>query len=176
MIGLHALAEFLYNRSMCFRRHLVGLLICGHLIQLTASAGDTYYVATGGNNISSGLAKTNAWATLQHAADQVAAGDTVIVCAGTYVGARIETSGTPSEPICFRAEPGARVTLNTPSPSNKRNAVLEVETFNGNSVISHVVIDGFNIENSPSHGIRAQSAQFITLRGNSVSNSGSTTM
>lgn len=56
------------------------------------------------------------WATLQHAADQVAPGDTVLVHDGDYVGMHLVTSGTAALPIVFRAAPGAepRVVADNP--------------------------------------------------------------
>src|SRR5690606_22517983 len=55
--------------------------------------GQTYYVATNGNNGNSGSAAAP-WLTLQYAVDQIAPGDTILVQSGTYVGMRIEQSGT----------------------------------------------------------------------------------
>ena len=46
---------------------------------------------------------TDAWKTLQHAADQVTAGDTVWTLPGTYAGFNLFTSGAAGSPITFRA-------------------------------------------------------------------------
>ncbi len=46
----------------------------------------TYWVATGGSDADSGNAWTKPWATLQHAVDTIAPGDTILVQAGTYAG------------------------------------------------------------------------------------------
>ena len=106
-----------------------------------AQAGHSYYVSTSGNNANSGLGTSNAWATLQFAADRTAAGDTVLVMAGTYAGVRMENSGTPAAPITLRSSPGATVVLNAPSPNNKRKGVIEVETWGGSGVVSNVVVE-----------------------------------
>ena len=51
------------------------------------TAGKTYYVATTGSDTAAGTSAAP-WKTLQKAANAVAAGDTVIVRAGTYAGFR----------------------------------------------------------------------------------------
>ena len=58
----------------------------------------TYYVATSGSDGSAGSSATP-WRTLQHAADTVAAGDTVIVRAGNYTGFDMWTDGTAAAPV-----------------------------------------------------------------------------
>src|SRR5262245_40222009 len=74
----------------------------------------TYYVATTGSNNNAGTTDAP-WLTLQHAANQVRAGDTVIVRAGTYVGFDLRTDGTAAAPIQFLAEAGVVI--------NARNAL-----------------------------------------------------
>src|SRR5690606_28733359 len=65
----------------------------------------TYHVATTGNDANPGSA-AQPWATLQHAADSIAAGDTVYVHAGNYAGGHFTTPGTPSARILLAAWPG----------------------------------------------------------------------
>ena len=60
----------------------------------------TYYVATTGNDTAAGTS-TAPWLTLQHGVDTIKAGDTIIVKAGTYAGARIGNSGA-----AWRPQPG----------------------------------------------------------------------
>ena len=62
----------------------------------TASAA-TYYVAPNGNDTFNG-SSLNPWATLQHAVETIAPGDTILVRSGTYAGCRIRNSGTVSAP------------------------------------------------------------------------------
>ena len=68
------------------------------LLASTASAS-TWHVASNGSDSAAG--STAPFATIQHAADRVAAGDTVIVHAGTYTAFTVETSGTQAAPIAF---------------------------------------------------------------------------
>src|SRR5262249_29322783 len=62
----------------------------------------TFFVATNGSDGGNGSSATP-WATLQHAADTVKAGDTVIVRAGNYKGFDMFTSGTATAMIKFLA-------------------------------------------------------------------------
>src|SRR5262249_40319731 len=103
------------------------------------TTGRTFYVATNGSDSSNGSA-TSPWRTLQHAADTVQAGDTVIVHAGTYAGFIVgwdtPTAGTASAPITFRADPGTVI--------NARN----VHTPTGIDLepgCDYWVIDGFTL-------------------------------
>src|SRR5262249_3721096 len=68
-----------------------------------------YYVAPGGLDTSNG-GSTTPWATLQHAANVLQSGDTVVVRAGSYKGFDMSNSGTASSPITFKADPGVSVT------------------------------------------------------------------
>lgn len=88
------------------------LVTCGVAIPSPTSAA-TWYVAPGGDNGSAGSAAAP-WETLQHAADMVAAGDTVMVAAGDYVGFDLRTSGTAGAWIRFLASPGARIVTRNP--------------------------------------------------------------
>src|SRR5262249_36276787 len=71
---------------------------------VVAHGGTLYYVAPGGSDTNSG-SSTAPWLTLQHAADTVHAGDSVIVKAGNYQGFQINVSGTAAAPIVFGADP-----------------------------------------------------------------------
>lgn len=70
-------------------------------------SGETYYVAPppSGDDGNPGTLGSP-WATLQHAADTVQPGDTVLVRTGGYAGAHFTTSGTAAQPIVVRAFPG----------------------------------------------------------------------
>jgi hypothetical protein len=62
----------------------------------------TYYVSATGNNSNNGLTPQTAFATLQHAANIVTAGDSVLVLSGNYVGFDIRTNGTQNFPIFLK--------------------------------------------------------------------------
>jgi hypothetical protein len=77
-----------------------------------APAAQTYYVAPDGDDQRSGLEPGQAWRTLQRAADQVNAGDTVHVAAGRYrESVRLRATGTPDRPITFRGVPGQKAII-----------------------------------------------------------------
>jgi hypothetical protein len=76
----------------------------------SGGANGTYHVAQTGNDDDPGSA-ARPWRTLQHAADGVAAGDTVHVHAGTYSveGLTFSRSGSEGQPIVFSAATGEEV-------------------------------------------------------------------
>ena len=83
------------------------------LLAISFGIASTYYVATNGNDNSSG-SKDNPFATIQKAADRVATGDTVYIRGGIYkitksatrgAGIRFTKSGTSEKRICYWAYP-----------------------------------------------------------------------
>jgi len=119
-----------------------------------AHAAD-YWVKNGGSDALDGTSIATAWATLQHAADQVDPGDTVHVLDGGYLGFYLDRSGTVDNPITFVAEgPAVEITADngvTPDGINLEGA-------------SHVVIDGFVVNGRTRAGIRAVLAEHVTVR------------
>lgn len=96
----------------------------------------TYYVATNGNNASSGLDRQNAWQTIHHAATRVNVGDTVLIAGGKYSERiRIRATGEEGSPITFRSLPGKRVDL------DGNNMALHTAFVVGGK--SHLRFDGF---------------------------------
>ncbi len=142
------------------RRATVLPVLAGALIASTAHA-ETYYVESGGSDGATGLTGAP-WATLQHAADQVVAGDTVMVAAGTYVGFALTTGGTNGSPITFQAESG--VTIDTDNASTPDGINVEGADY--------VVIEGFHVAGVTRAGIRCALSNFVTIRGNTAENNG----
>jgi hypothetical protein len=129
---------------------------------LAASArGATYYVDDDGSNGNDG-SSAHPWQTLQYAADRVAAGDTVVVRAGTYAGFVTgwdsALSGTAGNPVTFRAEAGVTIT-----GRNARTA--DAINLEGSS---YMVIDGFAILNPSGNitraGVRSVENHHVTIR------------
>src|SRR5262245_20591619 len=81
------------------------------------------------------------WRTLQHAADTVQAGDTVIVRGGYYAGFTLSTSGTATAPITF----------------NSQGAIINSGGSGGDRITlqnaSHVSLLGFSVFSAPNVGI-----------------------
>src|SRR4051794_22833779 len=105
----------------------------------------TYYVSPAGNDSAGGGASAP-WLTLQHAANAVAAGDTVHVAAGTYAAGMNffgKEGGTAAAPIKFLADPGAVITHRAESGlPNDRLAAINVENTGGYYVIQGFTING----------------------------------
>jgi hypothetical protein len=124
------------------------------LLATPARAAD-YWVKNGGSDAADGLSVATAWATLGHAAGVVDPGDTVHVLDGSYQGFYLDRSGLPGAPITFVAEgPGALITADngtTPDGINLEGA-------------SHVVIDGFVVNDRTRTGVRAVLASDVTIR------------
>jgi hypothetical protein len=137
-------------------------LACALLLAAPASAA-TYHVAPGGSDGNSGSA-TAPWATLQHAADVVGPGDTVLVHDGTYRGFQIETDGTASSPIVFRAL-GANVVVNEENPV-RGDHHINVEGAD------YVVIEGFRVRDAEVTGIRVVIARGVVVRDNVIGPNG----
>ncbi|MGH8174271.1 MAG: NosD domain-containing protein [Rhodanobacteraceae bacterium] len=127
------------------------------------AAATTYYVATNGSNGNPGTL-AQPWATIQHAADTIGPGDIVQVRAGNYEGAYFETSGTASAPIVVQAYPGESPAITSDNPETPDGFNLEGSSF--------MVIDGFTINGRSRAGIRAVTCEHVTVRNNSVDQSG----
>ncbi len=77
----------------------------------TSAEGSVFWVGTEGDDAAAG-SRDEPWATLQHAADSVGPGATVLVLEGVYEQRlEIPTSGLPGRPITFAAAPDERVVL-----------------------------------------------------------------
>jgi hypothetical protein len=126
--------------------------------------GNSYYVASTGSDTNAGTSNAP-WATLQHAADTVSTGDTVIVRAGHYKGFAMDPESTADghsdNPILFRAEPDVIID----QPNDTKNNGINLERS------SYIIIDGFTIQptgSSWNHGIRCTSGTGVVVRFNHV--------
>lgn len=139
-----------------------------------APQATTYYVATTGNNTNPGTL-ASPWATIQYAVDHIAPGDTIQVLAGTYLGARITSSGNASAWKTLQAAPGAQVLINAPGPQNAHQSDLELEDWEG--AIAYWKIEGLEVSNAPGWGIDVRGsdtdkAHHISILGNRVHHNG----
>src|SRR3954467_12689248 len=94
----------------------------------------TYYVSPSGNDAALGTSDAAAWKTLQKAGNTAAAGDTVLVRAGTYTaGMNLfgKAGGTAAAPIRFLADPGAILTHCATTGTNASLAGINVESTGG---------------------------------------------
>jgi hypothetical protein len=118
---------------------------CVAVMMCNFSLAASFYVSTTGNNAWPGTA-AQPWRTLQYAAEEVGAGDSVTVRPGNYAGFHLETSGTAAAPISFLAEPG--VLINAPKPVRTQHGI-NLENA------SYVVVDGFEVTGMPRAGVRS---------------------
>ena len=123
-----------------------------------------YYVSNTGNNSNTGLTLPLAWATMQHAANNVAAGDCVLVANGTYTGCYISTNGNSGNPIVFKAL-GNSVIINQPNGTTNDGINIEGGEW--------IVIEGFRVINQPRTGIRVVNADHCVIRKNYCHNNNS---
>src|SRR4029453_13935396 len=96
-----------------------------------------------------------------------APGDTILVRSGTYAGCRIRNSGTISLPKTLARDAGATVVVNTPGPQNSHSSLIEIENGSGSEVTDWIV-DGFEVANSPHHGIDVRITNPITVRNSHI--------
>ncbi len=123
----------------------------------TLNSQTNYYVSESGSNSNNGLTPQSSFATLQFAADLVAAGDSVFVLGGNYDGFDIRTDGTQNSPIAFIA-PGNDVIIDQPNSITPDGINIENADW--------IVIDGFVVINQPRAGIRIVLSDFVVIRNN----------
>ncbi len=119
-----------------------------------------YYVATTGNNQSSG-SSTSPWRTINHAANypQLEPGDEIIVKAGVYnKSISVDRDGSENKYITIRSEVPGGAEIRPPSGS--WNAV----SVNAN----YIVVDGFKIGGARGDGIEANNVHHIKILNNIV--------
>ncbi len=108
-----------------------------------AATGNTYYVAPGGHDSDNGAVSTP-WATIQHAADTAAPGDTVLVRQGVYnEHVHLTKSGSASGYITFASYPGETAIVDG-AGLNVPNNMWGLFTFDN---VGWVIVEGFEIRN-----------------------------
>jgi len=113
-----------------------GILLATLMVAGAANAA-TYHVATTGKDTNPGTAALP-WKTIQHACDAVAAGDTVLVHTGKYVGRAILKRS-----MTLAAAPGEKPIIDGTGiviPADDAGLVLVKD-------VSNVVVSGFEIRN-----------------------------
>ena len=131
--------------------------LCLSLLSKSLIAQTTYFVSETGNDEYNGLTSSTAFATLQHAADIVSAGDSVLVLSGNYSGFDLRENGTQNSPIVFKAI--------------ENNVVIDQQNYVTSDGINientaWIIIDGFEVKNQPRAGIRAAVSDFVTIKNN----------
>jgi hypothetical protein len=159
-------------------------IVSQQIVTVAEAAGNTFYVATAGNDSDSGTID-HPWRTIQKAANSLAAGDTVLIRGGVYVLRKEDeeirpTSGLPDRYTTFKAYPGESVTIQGSYPSDPANdgnwsgiAIngksyiriegLIVRGFHSGLACSapghHIVVQGNSFEYNSEQGVAAEGAQ-----------------
>jgi parallel beta helix pectate lyase-like protein len=123
------------------------------IAQLSYAA--TKYVSPSGNNNNSGNSWAQAWQTLQYAADEVVAGDSVWIADGNYTGFDLRTSGTSTAPIVFIAF-GNNAVINIHNPVTMDGINVENADY--------IEINGVRVIDQPRNGIRLVFANNCIVR------------
>jgi parallel beta-helix repeat protein len=115
-----------------------------------------YYVAPTGDNGNPGtLARP--WQTIQHAADTMTAGDTVLIADGDYAeGVTQSTAGTPGAPITFQALHPGLVILHGDQTTARDTFFI--------TYADYVILDGLTIQKANRAGIRIDNSNSVTVR------------
>lgn len=103
----------------------------------TDEANIFYVDGATGSDSDNGQTAGDAWATIQHAATTLTAGQMVLIRAGTYAEEATPNSGTAGSPIVFKAYPSEAPIMDGQSFSSP-------EAFQGGS---HIVYDGLTFRN-----------------------------
>lgn len=137
----------------------------------------TYYVAPGGKDSNEG-SRQSPWATINHAAEVLQAGETVYVRAGKYSLSqqiRSKNSGTETAWIVYTAFPEEEVVLDAagikvPPPSGQPPYAHDQGAFQLENV-SYVKVQGLKIINSYNSGFTVRNSHHIELLKNRSENS-----
>lgn len=126
----------------------------------------TYYVATTGSNSNSGSI-LSPWLTLQHAFNNVVAGDTINIRGGTYVGvAQLLTDGSAGSPITVQNYNGETVVLdgNDIEQGGGPFQSYVIDSASNYTIIRCTgAVGTFEVKNSAGHGIRLQNNNNCTI-------------
>lgn len=131
----------------------------------------TYYVSNSGLDSNPGT-QTQPWATLQKAVDTIAAGDTILVMPGTYVGCRIRYAGVVGAPKTLRSQTVLAAAVASPGPLNRKSCNIELDADNYTDPISYWVVDGFELKNAPVAGAKALLTPYLQFTNNWCHNNG----
>jgi hypothetical protein len=125
--------------------------------------GQTYYVDPSGSDDTGNGSMGNPWRTIRHAAAQVAGGDMVLINPGTYEGGVVvETAGTSSAPVTFRAN-GAGTIIE--GSGGQRDAIF----IDG---ADYIVLDGLTIQQADRAGLRISWSDHVVVRNCTFADNG----
>ena len=124
--------------------------------EIPAGTGVTYYVSPVGSDTNPGTI-TEPWFTIQHAADTMVAGDTLLLRGGTYNESVITAhdGNTTEGYITFSAYLGERPIINGANVSESQNGFIIVNNY--------IRLSGLEIENWNENGIWVENSHHIEI-------------
>ena len=139
------------------------LLILSSRAAPSASQGNIYYVDTAGSDVTGDGSLLHPWGSIVYAANQVSAGDTVLINPGIYAGGvYVNTSGTLADPITFQAN-GVGVIIE--GSGGERDAFYIEEA-------DYIVVDGLTIRHATRAGVRISLSDHVTVRNCTLADNG----
>ncbi|MHC4713671.1 MAG: putative Ig domain-containing protein, partial [Planctomycetota bacterium] len=142
-------------------------------LEIATATGSTYFVSETGSDTTGDGSYGSPWATIQHAVDNLVAGDCVVVLDGTFAGFRIGTTGTAAAPIKILSNNIGGATINALGTGCNTCNVEVIADVPANGV-DYVSIDGFVVTGSPDSGISVEYGDHVTIVDCEVSSSGAT--
>lgn len=121
----------------------LGMLGCFTVLSsaVAVSQAAVFHVAVDGSDAHPG-SSSQPWASIQHAVDQMNAGDQTLVRDGLYVETILfsgaEDSGSPGSPVRLTGEPGARIDGNGLIPVGRQGLITIRDA-------SHLIVEGFEV-------------------------------
>lgn len=129
----------------------------------SASQGNIYYVDTTGSDVTGDGSLLHPWGSIVYAANQVSAGDTVLINPGIYAGGvYVNTSGTLADPITFQAH-GVGVIIE--GSGGERDAFYIEDA-------DYIIVDGLTIRHATRAGIRISLSDHVTVRNCTLADNG----
>lgn len=148
------------SESVMKEKLTIFVLLC----VISVSFSNTFYVnqrhpVAGDSNPGT---RQQPWFTIQKAASDATAGDTVFVASGTYQEQVIfKNSGIEGHPIVFLAMPGAEVIIDGSQQSFPGwQGLVDLSETN------YITFSGFYVQNSPTTGIFADEASHLVIQNN----------
>jgi parallel beta-helix repeat protein len=118
-------------------------------------SGNKYYVSPSGNDSNPGTS-AQPWKTLQHAADLVNAGDTIMILPGTYTkGLKLTRSGEPGKTIKFIGTDVSTTVID--GSSDERDCFFIEEA-------DYISFENITIKNAMRAGIRLSYSDHIAIK------------
>jgi parallel beta-helix repeat protein len=158
-----SLREKHMNRTLSHCFALLILIAALVFASPVRAQGQTYYVSTGGADGNDG-SSAHPWRTIQHGADQLAPGDTLLIAPGVYQegGITITKGGTAGNPVTLKAN-GAGAIIDKSGTGSRQDALFI-------TYANYVVVDGLTIQNATRAGVRIDSSDYVTVRNSVFAN------